>query len=101
MALEASITLKYMTALTLTVTLSLVITSWAGTSIVTTLKLTLTILSTTGISKIKPGPLAPINRPNLKMIPLSYSLKIRIALAKMNNPMIVTVRKAGVSINPP
>src|SRR3990172_2165850 len=45
-----------MIALTLTVTLSRVITSCAGTSMVTVRRLTLTILSTTGISTIRPGP---------------------------------------------
>jgi hypothetical protein len=81
-ALEASITLKYITALTFIETLSLVITSWEGTSIATTRRLTLTILSTIGIRKIKPGPLVAISRPNLNMTPLSYSRRILIALAR-------------------
>src|SRR4030043_618430 len=71
-----SITLKYTTAFTFTGTLSLVITSCGGTSMVTVLKSTLTILSTKGIIMIKPGPLVPLNLPNLNITPLSYSLKI-------------------------
>src|SRR4030066_269281 len=78
-----SITLKYTTAFTFTGTLSLVITSCGGTSMVTVLKSTLTILSTKGIIKIIPGPLVAFNLPNRNITPLSYSL--RILTADSNN----------------
>src|SRR5829696_2161272 len=59
--------------------------SWGGTSRVTVLKVTLTILSTIGIRMKRPGPLArPCTLPSLKMTPRSYSLTIFMALVRMN-----------------
>src|SRR5829696_2763396 len=70
-----------MTAVTRAGTLSRVMTSWGGTSIVTVLRSTLTILFTHGINKNSPGPLAPPwTRPRRKMTPRSYSLTIFTAL---------------------
>jgi hypothetical protein len=50
---------------------------------------------------MRPGPLVPINLPNLKIIPLSYSLKILIALAKINKPMMIRVKTPAPAITPP
>ena len=55
-ALAASSTRKKITAFTFTDTLSRVITSCGGTSMVTVRRLTLTILSTNGIRSTRPGP---------------------------------------------
>src|SRR5918998_1937451 len=57
-------------------------TSWGGTSIVTVLRSTLTILSTNGSRTKSPGPFGPPwTRPSLKMTPRSYSVTILIALS--------------------
>src|SRR4030066_2192420 len=92
-----SITLKYTTAFTFTGTLSLVITSCGGTSMVTVLKSTLTILSTKGIIKMIPGPLVAFNLPNLNITPLSYSLRILTAdstnIKRISNPNIIPTTK--------
>src|SRR5215208_484512 len=73
-----------MTAVTRAGTLSRVMTSWGGTSIVTVLRSTLTILFTNGINKNSPGPLAPPwTRPRRKMTPRSYSLTIFTALIRI------------------
>jgi len=48
---------------------------------VTVLRLILSILSTPGMMKKIPGPFAPINLPNRKITPLSYSLRILMAAA--------------------
>ena len=66
-----------MTAFTLTETLSRVITSWGGTSMVIVRRLTFTILSMKGIRRTSPGPepsppglkTALARRPNRKMTP--------------------------------
>src|SRR5215213_7869822 len=59
-------------------------TSWGGTSMVTILKSTLTILSTPGSRMNSPGPLGPpLTRPTRKMTPLSYSLTTLIELIKI------------------
>src|SRR5215212_5803023 len=56
-------------------------TSWGGTSIVTVLRSTFTILSTNGSRMKSPGPLGPPwTRPRRKMTPRSYSLTIFTAL---------------------
>src|SRR5918999_5130562 len=78
-ALMGSITLKYATAFTRTVTLSLVMMSWLGMSLVNVWRLTFTIRSMIGMMKNRPGPLAPITRPSRKITPRSYSLTMRIA----------------------
>src|SRR4030065_599526 len=90
-----SITLKYTTAFTFTGTLSLVIISCGGTSMVTVLKSTLIILSTNGIIKINPGPLTLLTLPNLNITTLSYSFKIliveisRISAINVPNTMVI------------
>src|SRR5918992_18980 len=72
-----------MTALTRAGTLSRVMTSWGGTSMVTVLKSILTILSTSGHNKKSPGPFGPPwTRPRRKITPRSYSLTTLMALYK-------------------
>src|ERR671916_571825 len=71
-----------MTAFTRAGTLSRVITSWGGTSMVTVLRSILTILSTNGRRTKSPGPFGPpCTRPRRKITPRSYSLTILIALS--------------------
>src|SRR5215211_5740526 len=71
-----------MTALTLAGTLSRVITSWGGTSMVTVLRSILTILSTIGRRIKSPGPLGPPwTLPRRKITPRSYSLTTLMALS--------------------
>src|SRR5215211_316907 len=71
-----------MTAVTRAGTLSRVIISWGGTSIVTVLRSILTILSTTGRRMKSPGPLGPpCTLPSLKITPRSYSLTTLMALS--------------------
>src|SRR5215212_3650562 len=80
-----------MTAVTRAGTLSRVMTSWGGTSKVTVLNSTLTILSTIGIRMKRPGPLArPCTLPSLKMTPRSYSLTILMALVRINKMTATT-----------
>src|SRR5262252_6648275 len=62
-----------MTAFTFTETLSFVITSCEGTSIVTVRKPTFTARSRIGISRIRPGPRSPTNRPSRNTTSRSYS----------------------------
>src|SRR5918997_120861 len=71
-----------MTALTRAGTLSRVMTSWGGTSMVTVLRSILTILSTRGRRMKSPGPLGPpCTLPSLKITPRSYSLTTLMALS--------------------
>src|SRR5215207_5280509 len=71
-----------MTAVTRAGTLSRVIISCGGTSMVTVLRSILTILSTTGRRMKSPGPLGPpCTLPILKITPRSYSLTILMALS--------------------
>src|SRR5215208_6561367 len=71
-----------MTAVTRAGTLSRVMTSWGGTSMVTVLKSILTILSTSGHNTKSPGPLGPPwTRPRRKITPRSYSLTTLMALS--------------------
>ena len=79
MAFVGSMGRKYMTALTFTVTLSLVMMSCGGTSIVMVLRLTFTSLSMPGMIIISPGPLSGMSLPRRKTTPLSYSFSIFIA----------------------
>src|SRR5215211_8209874 len=80
-----------MTAVTLAGTLSRVMISWGGTSIVTVLRSILTILSTNGNRMKSPGPLAPPwTRPSLKITPRSYSLTILMAL-NMTEPTNIAI----------
>src|SRR5918993_324846 len=72
-----------MTALTLAGTLSRVMTSWGGTSMVMVLRSILTILSTSGQSRKSPGPFGPpCTLPRRKMTPRSYSFTTFTALYK-------------------
>src|SRR5947209_11291172 len=71
-------TLKYKTAVTLTVTLSRVITSCGGTVRVTIRKSTLIIRVTIGGTEKTPGPLAPCKRPRMKITPRSYCYTTRM-----------------------
>src|SRR5215217_4630540 len=81
-----------MTAVTRAGTLSRVIISWGGTSIVTVLRSILTILSTTGRRTKSPGPLGPpCTLPILKMTPRSYSLTILMALSITETTTIAAI----------
>src|SRR5215207_4610793 len=74
--------------------------SWGGTSKVTVLKPTLTILSTIGIRMKRPGPLArPCTLPSLKMTPLSYSLTTLMALVRINK-ITATTATSTMAANP-
>src|SRR5215217_6508028 len=106
-----------MTAVTRAGTLSRVMISWGGTSIVTVLRSILTILSTTGRRMKSPGPLGPpCTLPILKITPRSYSLTILIALSTTETTNIATISttiaatpiptacnkpKVAYTINPP
>src|ERR671910_2220714 len=71
-----------MTAFTRAGTLSRVMMSCGGTSMVTVLRSILTILSTKGKRINSPGPLGPPwTRPRRKITPRSYSLTILMALS--------------------
>jgi hypothetical protein len=72
-ARPGSVTWKYSTAFTRTVTLSLVITSCGGISNVITRKSIFTMRSSTGSRKNSPGPRGPTSRPRRKITPRSYS----------------------------
>src|SRR5215216_5836329 len=74
--------------------------SWGGTSRVTVLKPTLTILSTIGIRMKRPGPLArPCTLPSLKITPRSYSLTILMALIRINK-ITATTATTTMAVNP-
>src|SRR5215218_953586 len=106
-----------MTALTLAGTLSRVMTSWGGTSMVTVLRSILTILSTSGHNTKSPGPLGPpCTLPRRKITPRSYSLTTLMALSTTEaansaritttiaaNPIPTACNKPNVSYtrNPP
>src|SRR5262245_62002257 len=74
-----------MTAFTFTETLSLVITSCAGTSMVTVRKPTLTARSSTGISRIRPGPRSPTRSPRRNTTSRSYSRTTLIELMRISS----------------
>src|SRR3546814_9992824 len=93
MALSGAMTRKYRTALTFTETLSREMTSWLGTSMVTTRKSTRTICCTTGTTKIRPGPLTFVNLPRVNMTPRWYSRNILIALMITRTRMITMAVK--------
>src|SRR5215210_2021947 len=81
-----------MTAVTRAGTLSRVIISWGGTSIVTVLRSILTILSTTGRRTKSPGPLGPPwTLPILKITPRSYSLTTLMALSTTETTTNATI----------
>src|SRR5215204_1159726 len=80
-----------MTALTRAGTLSRVMTSCGGTSMVTVLRSILTILSTIGRRMKSPGPFGPpCTLPSLKMTPRSYSLTTLMALSMTETTNIAT-----------
>src|SRR6516162_304103 len=74
-----------MTAFTFTETLSLVITSCAGTSMVTVRNPTLTARSMIGISRIRPGPRSPTRRPRRNTTRRSYSRTTLIELTRIKS----------------
>ena len=80
MARWGSTTRKKITALTLTDTLSLVMTSWVGTSIVIVWRFTRIIRCRTGITMMTPGPLTCWNFPKKKITPRSYSMRTLMLL---------------------
>ena len=66
------------------------ITSWGGTSMAIVRRLTFTILSTNGISRTRPGPLAAISRPSRNMTARSYSRRILTAVDRNTTTMMST-----------
>ena len=58
-----------------------------GIKVATVRRLTFTILSTTGMSRMIPGPFAPMRRPSRKMTPRSYSRRILIADERKKSTM--------------
>src|SRR5215212_8458154 len=87
-----------MTAVTRAGTLSRVMISCGGTSIVTVLRSILTILSTIGRRMKRPGPFGPpCTLPILKITPRSYSLTILMALSmtEMTNTATITTTIAA------
>src|SRR5215204_7344143 len=90
-----------MTALTLAGTLSRVMTSCGGTSMVTVLRSILTILSTNGSSRNSPGPLGPpCTRPRRKMTPRSYSFTTFTALYKNEATTTTTTSAMNAKLTP-
>src|ERR687890_761915 len=88
-----------MTAVTRAGTLSRVMISCGGTSMVTVLRSILTILSTTGRRMKSPGPLGPpCTLPILKITPRSYSLTILMALSMTETTTIATTTTAMAAI---
>src|SRR4029453_12862363 len=98
-----------MTAFTLTDTLSRVITSWGGTSMVMVRRLTLTILSTKGRRRTSPGPepsppgfsTALARRPKRKIPPRSYSRRMRTEEPITKTPTTRTRIKPMLISKPP
>src|SRR5215208_4742265 len=81
-----------MTAVTRAGTLSRVIISWGGTSMVTVLRSILTILSIRGRRMKSPGPLGPPwTRPILNITPRSYSFTTLMALSMTATMNIATI----------
>src|SRR3990172_9264657 len=94
-------TRKYTTALTFTVTLSRVIASCEGTSMVITLRSTFTMRSTNGMRRMKPGPLTPTYRPRRKTTPRSYSWTILTAAVTMISKTTTMVTTVISILSPP
>ena len=81
-------TRKYTTALTVTLTLSLVMASCGGMSSATILRSILFMRSIpNGTKKMSPGPLALVSLPSLNMTPRSYSYRIRRLESRATAPM--------------
>src|SRR5579884_1420640 len=89
-----------MTAETLIVTLSRVITSCGGTGRVTIRRSTLIMRVTNGGTRKMPGPFAPCRRPSTKITPRSYCCTIRTAERKSNSKMttIATITIRAIPI---
>ena len=99
MAARASSTWKKMTALTLTVTLSEVMTSCGGTSRVITRRSTLVRRSTPkGRMRKRPGPLSSISRPSRNTTPRSYSLAIRTVEAATTRTSSATTATMTIGV---
>src|ERR1043166_6070591 len=86
-----------MTAFTLTDTLSLVITSCAGTSIVTVRNPTFTARSIPGIRMMRPGPRSPTSSPSRNTTRRSYSRTTLIELTSTSSTANPTNSKNGTS----
>src|SRR5919204_274782 len=85
---------KYATAFTRTGTLSLVMTSCGGMFSVIVRRSTLTIRSTTGMSRKSPGPFGlGSSRPSRKTIPRSYSRATLIAEKRNSTTRKTTIAK--------
>src|SRR4051812_14706263 len=96
---------KYATAFTRTGTLSFVMTSCGGTVSVIVRRSTLTILSTTGISRKRPGPFGTgSKRPSRKTMPRSYSRATLIAEKRnrttRNSRIAMMTRAALIGLDP-
>src|ERR1700722_16112044 len=97
-ALVGSTTRRGMTALTLRVTLSRVMTSCGGTSIASWRRLTRTIWSRGRKIQMRPGPAAAcLTRPRRKMTPRSYSLRMLRQLTRERTTMTMK-KKSGRDI---
>src|SRR5439155_17731607 len=89
---------KYATAFTRTGTLSFVITSCGGMLSVIVRRSTLTIRSTIGISRKRPGPFGSgSSRPSRKMIPRSYSRATLTAASRKSSRMTATATTATIA----
>src|SRR5262249_38202507 len=86
-----------MTAFTFTETLSLVITSCAGTSIVTVRRPTLTARSRMGISRMSPGPRSPTSRPSRNTTSRSYSRTTLMEFRRITSSAKPTKIRNGTS----
>src|SRR5581483_10980142 len=96
-----------MTAFTFTVTLSRVMHSWLGTSIVTVRRSIFTIRSMIGRMTNRPGPRAPTSRPSRKITPRSYSetifteknqtMKPHGGISRMNEKIVSRMRISPAS----
>src|SRR5262245_31386055 len=89
-----------MTPFTLTETFSFVITSCAGTSMVTVRSPTFTARSSTGISRIRPGPRSPTSSPRRNTTSRSYSRTTLIELTRMSSTANPTKTMNGSSKAP-
>src|SRR5215471_6562065 len=89
-----------MTAFTFTETLSLVMTSCAGTSIVTVRRPTFTARSMMGMSRMSPGPRSPTSRPSRNTTSRSYSRTTLIELTRISSTANPTKIRNGNSKAP-
>src|SRR5690242_12569912 len=89
-----------MTAFTFTETLSLVITSCAGTSMVTVRNPTFTARSIMGMRMIRPGPRSPTRSPSRNTTSRSYSRTTLIELTRISSTANPTKIRNGNSKAP-